>query len=109
VHRGHSGGEIHACLIRRGRDPYLPAQAWAGSGRIRGFLLGRGRARWVERFAGAGAGLQGHRQPGAAGALETGGGAGSGAEYPAAMGGGARAACRQRGRKTRVGRLAGAR
>jgi hypothetical protein len=105
MHRGHSGGEIHACLIRRGRDPYLPAQVWAGSGRIRGFLLGR--ARWVERVAGAG--LQGHGQPGAAGALETGGGAGLGAEYPAAMAGGARAACRQRGSKTRVGRLAGAR
>jgi hypothetical protein len=112
------GARSHASGAQRGRDPRLPDPAWArslpacsGVGRIRGFLLGRGRARWVERVvgAGAGAGLQGHGQPGAAGTLETGGGAGSGAEYPAAMAGGARAACRQRGSKTRVGRLAGAR
>jgi hypothetical protein len=54
---------------RCGRDPRLPVQAWAGSGRIRGCLLGRGQsASW-------GAGLQGHGQPGAAGAFETGWGA----------------------------------
>jgi hypothetical protein len=29
---------------RCGRDPHLPAQAWAGSGRIRGCLLGRGQS-----------------------------------------------------------------
>jgi hypothetical protein len=40
---------------RRGRDPHLLVQAWAGSGRIRGCLLGRGQSasRGWERAAGA--------------------------------------------------------
>jgi hypothetical protein len=29
VHHGHGGGEIRVNLIGRGRDPRLPARAWA--------------------------------------------------------------------------------
>jgi hypothetical protein len=31
VHHGHGEGEIRVCLLERGRDPHLPARAWACS------------------------------------------------------------------------------
>jgi hypothetical protein len=47
---------------RRGRDPRLPAQAWAGSGRIRGCLLGRGQSASRGRGQGCrGTGSRGRR------------------------------------------------
>jgi hypothetical protein len=46
VHHGHGEGEIRVCLLGCGRDPRLPARAWACS-------VSRARR-------GAGAGSQGH-------------------------------------------------